>query len=364
LEKLSSAEIAHKRRYLLLLQKVQTGKTLTAAEIKQLEKYELMAKTKSTKKTKKTVKKKRTKRKPTAAQIKLLASQTQSIAEAEAQSGLNLTAMLKIKKNSKLKAAWDRGKLLKNLSALAETAVTIAEAEESLSIKPGQLEKLMETDAEIAEAWNQPRLKTIIEVKAAMVEEAKKGKPSAARHIEAILRKEIAIQQADFNHVTIGQLVELTGKSRQAVHDWTVKYGLVRNSDKTFSLAVFLRWFEDFTIRKVNNGSVRTETDPMKAAKVEKLEMELKRQRGQLLDRPSVMAGHLARYQMIVNALDNKADNLALACHEQKTEQIADTLSEFFAEIKQQLCDVPDELKLPVKAQKKFLELLQSLETK
>ena len=102
MEQLSSVEIAHKRRHLSLLRKVQANNALAPAEIKELENYEQMSKSKSVKKTAATVKKKKSapSKKPTVARIKRLAFQTETIAEAEDQSGLKITTLLK--KNSRL----------------------------------------------------------------------------------------------------------------------------------------------------------------------------------------------------------------------------------------------------------------------
>ena len=323
-----------------------------------------MAKKKTTKKkVKKTRKPAKGRRKlPSLVEIKLAGAECEDYAAAELLLGLSRPLMDIFVKHVKLKLAFERGRFLKNIKELAATAITIAETEEKLEIKSGGLVKMFESDIELRDCWNQARLETIIEVKTAMVAAAKDGKPSAAKHVESILRREIVESGGiDTGHISIDQMVIITGKTRQTIHTWYSQYGCPRNSDKTFNLTMFLGWFEEFCTQKTR-GTKAAETDPLKAAKTQKLETEIARQRGQLLDRSIVVAGFLARWQGIVNALRRKSQDIAISCVNQPAEKIAETVEEFFTQIRGQMCQVPEELRLTPPAAAKLKELLDMIE--
>ena len=60
-------------------------------------------------------------------------------------------------------------------------------------------------------------------------------------------QKHIERRKINLSNITVNQLVRLTGKSRQTIHDWHVKYGLPRNSDnKTHSLSAVMKWLPGF----------------------------------------------------------------------------------------------------------------------
>ena len=293
-----------------------------------------------------------------AASLKKIAIEADSFAEAEelVKTGLNEI----LEKYPKLKTAWDRGRFIRDLAQLAQTAATIAEAEQILGLQTGQLTAELETNKESADIWNRARLETTLQIKSALVKKAKEGSPAAIRSIESILRREIAHLQFDYHTITTSQLSELTGATRQTIHNWFTEHGLPRNSDKTYNLKVFIKWVQDYARRKPGSLKVN-ELDPLKAGKAEKLRIDIATQKGQLLDRGVVMAGILARLQALVNSLARK-DNLAIACNGQPTDKIAEILGRFFGQILKDQAQVPEMLALPAEQQKKFIELLKELE--
>ena len=352
---------------------------------------------------------------PTQVQLKRAGAECADFTEAEQQLGLSKPLTEIFAKHAKLAAAFERGRLIKNLSELASTAVTVAEAEEQLSLSPGQLAEMIENDTEISDTWGQARLAMILEVKGALTEEAKKARPAAVKQIEKIITTELAGSRGDLERVTIDQLAAVTGKTRQTIHNWVTKSGLDRNGDKTFNLAVFFAWFYEYArsidseklsieqlaavtgktrrtiydwttkhgmpqnsdrtysitrfvawyegfINKKLTPSAAISTDPLKLAKAEKLELELANQRGHLLDRSMVVAGIIARYQQLVNSLNRKASDLAIGCANQPATAIAETLEDFFGQLKNQLCQVPSELRLATAAAAKLRELLEMIE--
>ncbi len=392
-----AVEIAVKQRHLYLLGKVKANNPLSKGELKELREYENMArksktgtdtlgtgaqrhkgtKVKSRKKTtsgsatgkkKKAKKRTKSKRRPIGiAKVKKLAFECEDFTEADTLAQANRLADCEqplselIEQYPDLKKAWQRGRLLRNLKDLSAHAATIGEAESELSMAAGQLTELLKSDLEVADIWNQARLATVRDIKRAVIKAAKKGQTTALKNVERILRREIAKSGIDYRSVTLPEMVQITGKSRQAVHAWHAEYGLRRNSDGTFDLRVFIPWFEEFTLKKANRGSKAVDHDPFKAAKTERLEIELQRQKGRLLDRDMVMAGQLARQQLLVNALGQRAEQLATVCNGQPPEKIIQILNESFADIRRQQCQVPEQLRLPPAAEKQFAELLESL---
>jgi len=351
-------EIAKKQRHLHLLSRVKENKHLTVSETKELAEYEDMTGTK-----KPTEKKKNRRPKITAARLKLLAVECETIAAAEEQLAGNKSLAEIFDISEKLKAAWERGRFLRNLRRLAATAATITEAAQSLGMEADKLGEVLNSDIEAADMWNQARLAVTIDIKTALVAAAKEGKAAAIKNIEMILQREIAHGRTDFSRLSIDEMCQVTGRTRQTLHEWYTNQGLSRNSDKTFDLKTFLFWFENYVLRKADHRGSKTlaETDPLKAAKTEKLEINLAKEKKNLLDREQVMAGVLARYQMMINSFNRKADELAMLCHGQPPAKITELLNNFFTEVLGAQCQVPEELALPPAAAEEFLKLLAGL---
>lgn len=272
-----------------------------------------------------------------AAAVRALGIEASTLADAESRLKTRIPLAKVLAKRRKLREAWKRGRFLRNLRGLAATAATIGEAADALEIERDRLKEMLVTDREAADVWNQARLETTIQVKRAMVEKAKAGSPAAAKQVESILRSEIARPSVDFRRLTIAEMVEVTGKTRQTLHDWHIKGGLPRNSDKTYSLVEFVPWLEEFAARKVARGpgkAALATSNPLAAIKAEKMEVDLQRQRGELLDRREVLAGQIARHQNLLNSLNRKNEELAMLCDGQDSAKIAQILQTFFEDVR------------------------------
>ena len=64
----------------------------------------------------------------------------------------------------------------------------------------------------------------------------------------------------------------------------------------------------------------------------------------------------------MINAQTKLVDQIALACAHQPEERIRLELEKGFDEIKAAMCVVPDEIRLPEKAAKKFGQVLKMLD--
>jgi len=397
LTEISAVEIAKRQRYLFLLQKVKENKTLSKVELDELSRYErkmtgkvllgnlrrsnkpltrLSTKQSTRRSTKHKQSKKRSKKSKKKilvtkrvrlpvdeAEIRRLGLECENLTEADAAIKKRKSLKEIFKKYPQLRQAWDRGRFLRNLRGLAMTGVSVSNAAKKLGFANGQvLRAMIDEDQEVGDLWDQTQLEIYIEIKSAIVEAAKEGKVDAVRAVESFLLDEKEWPETDLSRITKIQLVEITGKTPQTINNWLNKYGLPRNADKTFDVGVVWAWNEEFLLKKASGGKEpAVELDPLKAMKAEKLKLDLARHRNELLDRELVMAGLLARHQIVISWADHRAEELAWLCRGQKPERIVQLIKEAIAELRRDLCKVPEELRLPDTAEKLFQKTLESL---
>jgi len=264
------------------------------------------------------------------------------------------------KKYPQLKTGWERGRFLRNLQQLGRTAVSVSEAARKLKLASGQvLREMLDSDAEVADIWEQSRLEVFVEAKAALVELAKDGNQAAIRAVEGMLRQEASsMGTTDLNHITTAQLIELTAKSRQTVHDWVSKFSLPRNADKTFDLNEFFLWFERHTLAKAGKEDRPVTMNPYQARRVQLMDIEIDKQKARLLNRMEVLAGIAARYERLVN-VRRKIEELAAECAGSNNGQIREKLERFFDDLIEYQKQDFEELRLPELALTRFCEVLE-----
>lgn len=267
-----------------------------------------------------------------------------------------------------LDSAWKRGRLLRQVRAQASTPTSIADAGNKLQ-PPQDLQRLISSDREVADIWYQSRHDASIAVKNGLMRLALDGNQAAIRAIEPFLAEhrpaggEQSSGGFDYTSLSVSELAEIMGKSRQAIYDWVRKAGLARKPDKTFDLREVMTWWQQYTEeRLVASTPGDNAPDRLKAARAERMEMELARERGKLLDRDQVLAGLLARHQILVQWARQKVDELARLCQGQKAERIAEIIRKGIDELRSELCQVPGELQLPKKAEKQFVKVLEMLQ--
>lgn len=277
--------------------------------------------------------------------------------------GYGRTAAKKL--SAKAKA---RRKLLEHLAGFGAGNASIAEVEHELGFEAGGLEKLFAADAEAAQAFNNARLKTIIKLRAAIVDKVEAGQvtPTTMRQIEAMLRKEVAKKSIDYHRIPLSDMVELTRVSRQTIANWVKDFGLHKNSDETYDLFHFIEWFEGFIKAKIAKepGKFFTKGDDLDRVRADKIRTELRRQAGDLLDRGEVMSGQLSRLNNFVEMLNRSASDLPLQIEHQSAERISEVLTEFFMKLRQQMAVVPDELRLEDDAAELYAKLLEMVAVK
>lgn len=312
-----------------------------------------------TKKDKKHIKK--TKKQPKkavlcdlTAEIKLAATAGKSVAEIEKSLKIaDFNKLLDL--NPELKAAFERGRFLRNIAEFGGKNYTIPEAGGELGLKSGELDKIFATDFEAADIWNQSRLQTLLAIKSKWLEMVGMASPAALKQLEKLMSRGIVQPAADLTHITSKQLQELTRRSRQTVeYEWPKTHGLVRNSDATYNLYVFFPWFEEFVVRTRIGTSPKQSESAATAEKARKYKMENDERQGRLLPRDKVIAGLTARMQTTLRIFYK-------ALIEQKDPYIKQTLERAFEEIRRELAAVPPELKLSEEQTEKMKELLNDV---
>jgi len=161
-------------------------------------------------------KKKRKARPPVEeAEVRRLGLESENWTAANAAIKTRMSMADLFKKYPELKAAWDRGRFLRNLRSLAGTITSVAEAAKLLGLENGQvLQAMIDEDEEVGELWNEGRRELYIEFKSALVEAAEKGKPAAIRAVEEMLKSGNEKAGVDTIRITIHQFVEITGQTR------------------------------------------------------------------------------------------------------------------------------------------------------
>jgi len=160
----------------------------------------------------------------------------------------------------------------------------------------------------------------------------------------------------------IFQLTEITGKTRQTIYDWHTKFGLPRNADKTFDLSIFLAWHEKFLLKKASmEKKMMAILDPLRAAKVEMIKLEIARLRNKLLDRSEIITGLVARTQIIKSHCERGVWELTRLCHGQTHKKIAEIHRKFFRDLYTKMSRIPRELRLPPAEEKQLVDFFQRL---
>jgi len=293
----------------------------------------------------------------------MLAINCSTMAEAE-QSVPKLPDL--ITRHKEIAAAWQRGRFIRNVRNLASVAVTVDEAARRLEMAdPDDLHRMIETDPEVRDTWRQTRQEAFIRIKLALAKTAFEGNQAAIRAVESLLRTEVELKRfPDTRKLKVADIAALTGRTRPTIYEWVNKGRLPIADDKTIDVGAFIRWFETYiseTIIQKYAGKKTDQSSRLHAMKAEQIEIELKRQRRELLPREEVMAGILARYQLLINSMRQKAPQIAQLCQGQKPERVVEIITNSLGDICRELCQVPTELYLPEPAAKAYQKILDIL---
>ena len=361
--------IARKQRHLSLLRKVKEGQALSATELTELQKYEAEAPS-SSKNSQSQIANRKSPKALTEASAQRLGLESKDLAEADARSGIGPNLAKYFARHPRLRAAFDRGRLLRNLVELAPVAMVHDAAKRLKDLGFTQFESaqnlrdFLDADAEARELWESARVNGWIGVRQSLWEAAKGGNAKAISMMEkwALDRqREGGEPGVNFGRVRVSQMAELFAVRRETIHEWYTQKGLPQNLDGTFDLHRAIPWYEDHAIKKaVRSRDAVSPLNPFQTVKTERERLRLEQDRGELIERGAVIGFQVSMLQNVANAFNAMAD-LANRVFGQPREQIVARLEEFGDEVMAKLQHVPAELKLTAAAEAKLIELYEAI---
>jgi len=261
-----------------------------------------------------------------------LGYECENLAEADKVSGLSSNLAKYFERHPKIRASFDRGRLLKYLVELApntdihNAARKLKQLGFSRFEKGQDLRDFLDSDAEADELWETARVNGEIDNWKWLRQTAADGN---VRAIQLLDKWTVDRQQekgmaggVNFKRVPTKLMAELFGTTRQTIHDWWTSKGLSQNLDGSFDLYRVIPWFEDYTLKKAVRGKEAVgPLNPFQAVKTERERLRLE--------------------------------------HAQSREEIVARLEDFRDEIMAKLQHVPTELRLSEEANEKLMELYE-----
>lgn len=356
---------------------------MSAAELEELRVYEMAGKPekdKSEKSVQRTANskylnaKRSTLNTLTMAECQRMGFEYADIAEADNAAAFKQNLSKYFERHPKLRAAFDRGRLLRTLSKTAPNCLIYEAARRLKDLGFTQfqtaqdLRNFLDKDREANEIWESARVNAAIDNRENLRKAAGEGNVKA---IELLDKWTIDRQKetgesgsANFNRISTNQMAELFGVTRQTVYEWQTQKGLMQNKDGTFDLHSALQWFEDYILKKATRGnSAVSPLNPFQAVKTKREELKLEHDRGELLERGAVLGFQVTMMQNVVNSFNGITD-LANRVFSQPREEIVARLEDFRDEVMAKLQHVPAELKLDSEAGEKLNELFDILKPK
>lgn len=267
----------------------------------------------------------------------------------------------RLERSGPLRQAWQRGRFLRDISQLAAVGMTKAEVAVRLDIELAAFEDML-IGPEAADIWTRAQIETLVQLKTGILESAMQGKGPALKSFERILQDDRPASSLDVYRMTEKQMLAVTGVTRQTLHTWVTEKALSRNSDKSFDLRVFIRWFEGFSQRKVNVNPKVASEDEMRNIKTADLKRKLDAELGKLLDREEVIAGLVARQQWENQFYDQNIESVCQKCGPLPPAGVREILDKFHDQRRLELSKVNIELQLGDKLQAEFEKFLKKIE--
>jgi len=315
--------------------------------------------------TKAKTKKKKPKRKATkrqarppisVADVKRLAFAYDSIAQADQQAGTTRPLVDLLKEFPQLMTAWGRGELLRRLKACAAVLDNVHDVARQLGFDNGKdVRTWFDNDKEAQDIWLQTRFVTRKEAMAAMVQASMDGNQRAIQVVADRLDEDHQEENAgpkDWHIVSLNQLEQLTGKSRQTIYKWRNQAGMpCTGSAKAtrVDLRRFVPWFEEHTALMSKGATVEKPIDPMKQRKIRTMDLRYKQQIGELIRREQVIGYQIAQIKNIVNAFAQVSDLVNLMFN-QPREHMLQVMEGFKDDLLNKMKTVPDMLSLSPEA--------------
>jgi len=146
----------------------------------------------------------------------------------------------------------NREPFLETLGKLAAVATTLTEAAKHLGITGPELRVILDTDQEAQAIWAAGRRALFIQTRESLQQAAAKGSRYAQERLTDVFTNEGSQPSTpwDPQKLTVDQLAQISGRSRQTIWVWRSKNGLRQNPDGTHDLLAFVQWLERFVVAK------------------------------------------------------------------------------------------------------------------
>lgn len=298
--------------------------------------------------------------------VKRLGYQCDTLAEADTIANLKRCLADVVAGDAALLAAWRRGQFLRNLEMAACTMPNISRAARFLRIAGGSkgLREILDNDLEAGDVWLQNWIQTEIAVRQSIIENAKSGNTKAIEVAAAWAQQGDSDRPtggSNFRRVTMLELADLMGVTRQAIDKWARQRSLPRNADGTFDLKEVFVWFETDVAAKIRNPGNSAEHDPMRKRKTQLIEIDIDIKLGRLLERGPVMTGFTARFQLLKASLSAFPRDIGPLLENRSLSQIQKILDKAVASLLEEQKKIPEELRLPDGAARSLAECLEQL---
>lgn len=264
--------------------------------------------------------------------------------------------------HKKLAAAWERGRFLRDVQAVAAKGIVKEEADRYLELPRGELVKRLAKDRVLADLWSRAAFEARTRARTGLMSLAETGDHKAMQLYERLLDVEQKAEtpDLDFSRLTPTQMEAATGVKRQTILRWNKDHGLPRNVDGTYSLPHFLEWRIKWERDQTTGGRESAGMNPLQTLKAERIDLDLAEKRGRLLPRDEVVTGIVMRYQRLAQAR-RRAPDLGMQIQDQSPERVEQILGDFVDELCNRQIEDFDELRLPPPAEKIFTGLLEEL---
>ena len=198
-----------------------------------------------------------------AVQVKKLGFEHDLMILASEACGLDLAELLD--RAPTLLAAWERGQFLRRLWAVGKEAYSPSQAAKVLGLSQKDFDRLLATNREARQLWDEARLHLDIEIRRRILRSVEMGKMSIYNLLKLLSGlmdiRQVTNGPPDIYHVGPKELAQLFGITRETLHTWHRRHGLVRNADgETYDLRVVLPWYRRWLLKAaVQRGLLKKE---------------------------------------------------------------------------------------------------------
>lgn len=419
----SISKIASQKRYLYLLEKIQSGKVLTSKELAELEKYEEISKEQSERK-----KRGKTLSSKGAADLGGLCELAALPAAAGGEAIAALAGRLEIEEKALERMAARDGKRLEKLcrlAGLADSPLPQQQAADRLGMSAAAFAEFLKTDPQAGAIWRHTRTDAQLRAYRDLQRQAADS-PAAAKQLLEQFARVIAAGGADLGSIPLRRFAEMIGEKYDRVNYWKnakcmpwredrdgaerrivvdldtavpwwgrqlleenkldlaalsviraaellgisnammheyFKQGMPRNRDKEQTVNYFAArdWYKELLCKR--EAPAAAPVNPLADAKALLKKLEYEKAVAAVVDRVAVELGLAARAGREIQVLEQKFRELPGALAGHSAEEIKEALDALLREFRQLASQIPEDILdvLPPHRGEKLAEFLNEI---